>query len=148
MAALLQTLFGFTWDKEGWEAPLQLALAGVGAAEAAWRPSGGGNTIRQTLNHLNHYDARTLARLTGATPPADVPSNEASFGDPGDPADAAGWEAALRERRRIGDGLQAALGTVPEEKAQDLAAWVLHAAYHTGQIVLIRKQQGSWPATR
>ena len=28
--------------------------------------------------------------------------------------------------------------------AQTLARWVLHDAYHSGQIVLLRRQQGSW----
>jgi len=34
------------------------------------------------------------------------------------------------------------IGTV----AESLAAWTLHDAYHAGQIILIRKMQGSWPA--
>jgi uncharacterized damage-inducible protein DinB len=29
-----------------------------------------------------------------------------------------------------------------------LTNWMMHEAHHTGQIVLIRKMQGSWPAQR
>ncbi len=148
MAELLKTLYDHTWDREGWEAPLAHALKGLTAKEAAWRPAGGANTIWQTLNHLNHYDERTLAELTGGTPPPQAADNDATFSAPGDPADEAGWQQAVQRRNRIGQGLAAAIAALPEAKAGELAAWVLHAAYHTGQIVQVRKEQGSWPAHR
>ncbi len=148
MAELMKTLYDLTWDREGWEAPLADALKGLTAREAAWRPAGAGNTIWQTLNHMNHYDERTLAELTGGTPPPRAADNDATFGAPGDPADESGWQVAVERRRRIGEGLAAAIASLPEAKAGELAAQILHAAYHTGQIVQVRKEQGSWPARR
>ncbi|AZV63805.1 hypothetical protein DOZ91_00540 [Peribacillus frigoritolerans] len=35
-----------------------------------------------------------------------------------------------------------------EELVGGLARQILHNVYHIGQIVLIRKQQGSWPQER
>lgn len=31
---------------------------------------------------------------------------------------------------------------------EEVMSLILHDAYHTGQIVLVRKLQGSWPGTR
>jgi hypothetical protein len=36
-------------------------------------------------------------------------------------------------------------GHAPGEEIMSL---ILHDAYHTGQVVLVRKLQGSWPSTR
>jgi hypothetical protein len=44
------------------------------------------------------------------------------------------------------DALDRPLPTVP--LAQSVLSLVLHDAFHTGQIVQIRKLQGSWPARR
>lgn len=148
----------FSWDKEEWFPPLAAALEGVGPAEAAWQPPGGGNTIWQTVNHLNYYNDRVLTRITGATPGTALPDNDATFGGPGNPEDAAGWQATLEEARRIAADLRQAIADLTDADldkslssgtlGQLLPAWVLHEAYHGGQIVLIRKQQGSWPARR
>lgn len=149
----------YSWDREGWFAPLAAALEGLGPAEAAWRPPGGGNTIWQTVNHVNYYNERLLCRLTGRTfaGPA-LSNNDATFGDPGDPGDASGWQATLERTRRIAEGLRQALAERTDADldkplssaslGEELTAWIMHDAYHTGQIVLIRKQQGSWPAQR
>lgn len=160
-AGLLLTLWAYGWDDEQWFVPLAKALEGVGAAEAAWQPAGGGNTIWQTVNHLNFYNERMLCRLTGTTAPAGPGSNTATFSEPGDPADAAGWQATLDRTRSIAEGMRAALARLsdadldgpwpPSGKSTvgtELARWLMHDAYHTGQIVLLRKQQGSWPAER
>lgn len=150
-----------SWDKEDWFPPLAAALAGVGPAEAAWLPPGGGNTIWQTVNHLNYYNERLLCRLTGASFGPELPDNDATFSDPGDPTDVAGWAATLERTHRIAAGLGQVLAGCceagPDQPLSPVASAalgeqlphvILHDAYHTGQIVLIRKQQGSWPAQR
>lgn len=149
-ADLLRLQRTYAWDQEDWEPTLAQALDGVGPAEAAWRPAGAaGNTIWQTLNHINYYNERILAKLRGEEPPSrpEDGDNDATFGEPGDPTDAGGWEATLTRARRIAADLREALAQLGEGTA-DLAVWMLHDPYHTGQIILLRKQQGSWPATR
>lgn len=146
MMDLLLVQRDHSWEQEGWFPPLAAALEGVGPAEAAWRPPGGGNTIWQTVNHLNYYNERLLCRLTGM-PFGPELDNDATFGEPGNPEDAVGWQAALERTRRIAQGLRTALAERGKAD-RNLALWVMHDAYHTGQIVLIRKQQGTWPARR
>lgn len=138
-----------TWDKEEWFVPLAPALDGLGPVEAAWQPPGGGNTIWETLNHLNYYNHRLLCRLTKTEFGPEKADNDATFGPKGDPEDGPGWEATRERTRRIVEGLRQALaGASDADYRETHASWVMHDAYHTGQIVLIRKQQGSWPAHR
>ncbi|HLN65524.1 MAG TPA: DinB family protein [Symbiobacteriaceae bacterium] len=143
-----------TWAQEGWFVPLADALEGVGAAEAAWQPPGAGNTIWQTVNHCNYYNERLLCKLTGR-PYNRVANNIATFGEPGNPGDAEAWAATLAHTRRINEELRTVLAELTDAdldreplNEQDVPAWVMHDAYHAGQIVLIRKMQGSYPAAR
>lgn len=155
---LLRRLRGLTWDKEEWFVPLAASLEGLTAAEAAWRPPGGGNTIWQTVNHINYYDERLLCRLTERPFGPVLPDNDATFGEPGNPDDGTGWQEAVQRTRRVAAGLRTALDARSDADLEQplsgsslgeyLTAWIMHDAYHTGQIVLMRKQQGSWPANR
>ncbi|WP_090996106.1 hypothetical protein [Paenibacillus sp. OK003] len=43
-----------------------------------------------------------------------------------------------------GSDLEASYMNTDEKWAHALARWLLHDAYHAGQIVLLRRQQGSW----
>lgn len=140
-----------SWGREYWFPPLSAALAGLGAAEAAWKPQGGGNTIWQVVNHLNYYNERILRQIKGLPGEPELP-NARTFGDPGDPADTDGWEATVARARQIAAELRHALEGLRTSEiqradaslAQDLVRWVLHDVYHMGQIVLLRRQQGSW----
>lgn len=146
-----------SWEKEEWFVPLAVALEGVGAAEAAWQPPGGGNTIWQTVNHLNYWNGRILGYMTGATLPKGI-GNDATFGEPGDPNDTAGWAETLEQARRVAEQRRSVLAELTDADlsralgsgtvGEALPSWLLHDAYHTGQIVLIRKQQGSWASNR
>lgn len=67
-----------TWDVEEWIVPLSTALEGLTAEQAAWAPPGGGNTIWQTVNHINYYNGRMLSRLKGIEPGPRFETNEES----------------------------------------------------------------------
>jgi uncharacterized damage-inducible protein DinB len=142
-----------SWDQEAWFLPLAAALQGVSAAEAAWQPPGGGNTIWQTVNHLNYYNDRLVHQIKGSTPGDGLPSNTATFGEPGDPNDTDGWEATLKETHRINEELRQLFAPIKDEMLKEeyikgLAFQIMHNVYHTGQIVQVRKQQGSWQQER
>jgi hypothetical protein len=165
--------YDFSWDTETWFLPLESALEGLNSTDASWQPPGGGNTIWQTVNHLNYYNALLVRQINDTTPrkkasnkkatfgdigqPADSKWKavlaEDTFGDIGDPADSEKWEAVLAETRLICENLRKSLAQVndcqlEEELVGGLARQILHNVYHLGQIVLIRKQQGSWQKER
>ncbi|MDB4896756.1 MAG: hypothetical protein JWN15_3018 [Firmicutes bacterium] len=156
--SMLRKQRDFVWSEEHWFATLSQALKDVGPQEAAWQPPGGGNTIWQTVNHLNYYNEAILYRIIGRKFEHTASGNTATFGE-GSAEDAAGWEATAERTRQLANELSKALDELtdadldkPNEKghtlADELPAWVMHDAHHAGQIVLIRKQQGSWPAQR
>ncbi|MBM7620107.1 hypothetical protein JOC95_001959 [Bacillus tianshenii] len=170
---LIRMEYDFCWDTETWFAPLESALDGLNSTDASWQPPGGGNTIWQTVKHLNYYNALLVRQIydttTGKEASNDKPTfgdigepvdskwdkilAEDTFGESGDPADSEKWEAFMLDTRRICEDLRKSLAQVKdsqldEELAGRLARQILHNAYHIGQIVLIRKQQGSWPEVR
>jgi hypothetical protein len=143
----------YSWNTETWFLPLELALDGLSSRDAAWQPPGGGNTVWQTVNHLNYYNNRLIHQINGTSPGKELAMNTETFGEPGDPEDTAGWQAAVEEARRIGEELCHVLAEVDdsnltEEYVGGLARQIMHTVYHTGQIMLIRKQQGSWQRER
>ncbi|MBL3644634.1 DinB family protein [Bacillus sp. RHFB] len=145
--------YDFSWDTETWFLPLESALEGLNSTDASWQPPGGGNTIWQTVNHLNYYNALLVSQINGTTPRNKASNNKATFGDIGEPADSEKWKAVLAETRLIFEKLRKSLEQVndsqlDEELVGGLARQILHNVYHIGQIVLIRKQQGSWPQER
>lgn len=155
---MLRALRGYSWEKEGWCLPLAAALEGVGPAEAAWQPPGNGTTIWQNVNHINYWNDYLLKRMTSQEVPTTFPPNSETFGDPGNPADEAGWQETLALTHRLAEGLQAHLAQLTDADLDvslgkqtvgaSLTSWVMHDTYHTGQIVLLRKMQESWPAKR
>ncbi|KSU64497.1 hypothetical protein AS034_01255 [[Bacillus] enclensis] len=165
--------FDFCWNKEAWFLPLESALKDLDSTHASWQPPGGGNTIWQIVNHLNYYNAVLIKQLNDPILRKKESSGKAAFGDIGEPAglewesvlaeDTFGgsgeaentekWDAVLEETRQICGELRKTLARgsdsqLDEERIGRLARQMLHNAYHIGQIVLIRKQQGSWPEER
>ncbi len=140
----------------GWFVPASQALLGLTAPQAAWVPPGEGtHTIWQLVSHLTFWTRVVTQHLDGV--PVHQRDNEATFGPPGDPEDAAGWSAALEALSQAYDGLRAAVGRQRDADldrrlgdrrgtpAGRMVGGILsHDAYHIGQIVLLRKLQGSW----
>lgn len=80
-----------TWDREEWIVPLSVALQSVTAEQAEWTPPGGGNSIRETVNHINYYNKRILNRLKNIPSVPGVQTNEETFSNLEHPAGAEGW---------------------------------------------------------
>ena len=141
---------------ENWFAPVSRALGGLTAAQAAWVPGEGMNTIWQLVNHLTFWTRFVAGRLAGDPPTGRAIDNDATFGSPGDPADDEGWARAVQGLRDAYGGLHAALAPQTDAELDRplnsrrtpavtmISGTVMHDAYHIGQIVLLRRLQGSW----
>ncbi|MBB6674803.1 DinB family protein [Cohnella nanjingensis] len=155
---LLKQYWDFTYDQEDWFPPLKDALNGVTAAQADWRPEGeAANTIRATVHHLVFYKERFLQALqTGDAGYPPGLTNDDTFRADG--TDEASWTAVRARLEAAHRSLRALLGAMTEsdlekrvpktETGQWFMSLIAHDAYHTGEIVQIRKLQGSWPARR
>lgn len=139
-----------------WHGPSRAAvLADVTAAEAAWRPPGGAHSIWELVLHMGGWSGEVASRLRRSPPK--LPSG----GDwPAVPSRATDteWKHALRA---LDDAHRALVGAIRELNPDLLGAPVAtardaplgsgvtyaamlrgvaqHDAYHTGQIVIIKK---------
>lgn len=155
---LLLHQFKITFEREDWFPHLQMALNGVTAEQAKWSPEGeAGNTIWGIVNHLIYYKERFLQLLQGEKPDFSAQNNTATFDL--DESTEEQWQATLQRLQDIHNGFVQYLKTKTEDDFEKpllktsntgltIQSILLHDAYHTGQIVLLRKLQGSWPATR
>lgn len=146
-----------TWELEEWIVPLSTALHNLTIEQALWAPPGGGNTIWQTVNHINFYNKLVLSRLKNTPPSVSAQTNDETFQVAADAANVDAWNELLTETKRIVLELRETIAALsesdleapyrssgPETIGHALSRWILHDAYHSGQIVLIRKMQGSW----
>jgi uncharacterized damage-inducible protein DinB len=103
---------------------------------------------------MRYWQGVYLRRLDGEAVPT-PPSAAQGWPAPAAPAGSEGWEAAVESFRR---GVLGALAmaaapdlekTLPHwggiNRAHGLALLAAHNAYHAGQVVLLRRQLGSWP---
>ncbi|MFY4774132.1 DinB family protein [Metabacillus sp. RGM 3146] len=148
-----------TYENEDWYAPLKPALEGLSAEQANWKPDGEScNTIWETVSHLLYYKERLLLHLKGEDHSNPVNSNEATFSVfAGDDENA--WKETISRLEKVQQELMEFVSLKNEEDFDTIIAQkypagnyissiIMHDAYHTGQIVLLRKLQGSWPSAR
>ncbi|MEH7238076.1 DinB family protein [Bacillus sp. JJ1562] len=143
-----------TFDKESWYAPLKPAIDGLTAEQAMWRPIGEATkTIWENVNHLIFYKEKLTANLEGREWTQNLDGDE-TFYLTEQLNDDKEWIAIVERADKVQRSLREALSKTTtevleqnslEEKLLDI---MLHDAYHTGQIIQIRKMQGSWPSHR
>ncbi|NGZ77646.1 DinB family protein [Saccharibacillus alkalitolerans] len=134
-------------NKNGWFTSMAASVKGLTQKQANWKSNEEMNSVHEIVRHLEFYNNRYLKRFQGAEcSPAEVGSNDDTF-EPQDGQDAE-WSAALKAYDETMSGWIEAVEQAEDDKLDkwtgDLTHLTIHNAYHIGQIVLIRKQQGSW----
>ena len=149
---LLLQQFENCTNKPSWFVTLQNALSGLTSSQAAWRTDEVANSIWQIVNHLTFWNERSLRRFRGEDVGSFTDTNDATF-----ESDEAAWEQVLSKLDSVMSGWKFALESCDETKMDEQAfevrpsTWATviadintHNAYHIGQIVIIRRLQGSW----
>ena len=141
-----------THNKEEWFVPVDIAVAGMTADQARWIPTPEGannpapadHSVGMIAYHLLYWNIESLAQLKGQKPPPPPSDNSETFNK----FDAASWpetvkklDAVLTQIEQVVEGYDDAKVAANAERIAHISA---HNAYHTGQIVLLRKLQGSW----
>ena len=141
-----------THNKAEWFTPVNAAVAGLTPEQAKWIPTNAAGKLDPNANHsagmlayhLWFWNAHTLAQLKGEKPAPPPSNNDETFND----FDAATWTKTVQDLDQVMTDLETLV-----EHADDaqLAKWAptiahigTHNAYHTGQILYVRKLQGSW----
>ena len=148
--------FNACYDENAWFVSLKAVLDGVTADQARWKPENVDTSIWQTVNHIIFWTERWLKRYRGElNEPQDV-DNDTTFESAG-----TDWNATLQKLDAVMDEWRQNLETIDDDKlsspvnAQYTAAWAsplghqnIHNAYHIGQILLLRKLQGTWDPSK
>lgn len=130
------------------------------AQDAAWKADGADNSIWGILAHLNFYNERYLKRFKDEPIEKSDLENSETFADAGNASEEA-WQAEIERFDRIMSDWRKAIESADESKfeqsvsAENQSPWAevvglinTHNSHHGGQIVFIRKLQGSWDASK
>jgi uncharacterized damage-inducible protein DinB len=133
-----------THNQADWFVPISVAVDGLTAEQANWQPTAGGHSAGQLTYHLLFWNRRNLARFKGETLEKFSGNNDETF----DKFDNKQWADTVKQLDQVMTDLEKLVESADE---QQLAKWAptignicTHNAYHVGQIVYVRKLQGSW----
>jgi DinB superfamily len=146
-ARVLSRIIEEGYGREAWHGPeMKTALADVTSELAFWRPAPDRHNIAEIALHHAYWIHTVRARLTGAPDPFVLPGEDwFALAD----ESAMSWPAILaavesEQRRLVALAADFAAGRVssplPDTERFDLVLGITcHAAYHAGQIQLLKR---------
>ena len=133
-----------THNVKDWFVPPSIAVAGLTAQQANWKDSSGNHSIAQLTTHLIFWDKQTLDKFVGKKQDAFNGNNKETFS----PVTEATWKTTVQTLDSVLTALEVAVKNADDTKLKKwystLAHIGTHNAYHTGQIIYIRKMKGWW----
>jgi hypothetical protein len=142
-SVLLQQLKNTHNNKE-WFVPANVAIEGVTPEQASWKDGSGNHSVGQLTYHLVFWNERQLAKFKGEKVADFNGSNEETF----DSFDKKTWNDLAKRLDAVMVSLEKVISEAPEAKLKEWAPTIAnistHNAYHTGQIIFVRKLQKSW----
>ncbi len=134
-----------THNKKEWFVPVNIAVEGLTAEQAMWKDSSGNHSVGQLVNHLIFWNGQQLAKFKGNKPDAFSGNNEETFDNK---LTKESWAASVKKLDDVLTQLEKAISEASDAKLQSWYAIIAnintHNAYHTGQIIFVRKLQGNW----
>lgn len=133
-----------THNTNDWFVSPSKAVDGLTAEQASWTDGKGNHSIGQLAYHLVFWNSRQLANFKGHPPANFTGNNDETF----DKFDAKTWAKTVQQLDQVMTDIEkfveAADDATAAKFASDIAHIGTHNAYHTGQIIYIRRLQGSW----
>ena len=127
-----------------WFVPVDSAIAGLTPQQANWKDGSDNHSIAQLATHLLFWNAQSLATFKGEKPATFDGNNKETFS----PVDEKSWAATIKRLDSVLTELENLVATADESKLNKWAGTIAnistHNAYHTGQILYIRKMKGWW----
>jgi len=144
LRSILLEQFKTTHDNQDWFVPASKAVEGMTADQAAWKDGNANHSIAQLVSHLIFWDQEQLALLQKKGAPYQG-KNDDTFNIN---LDKGTWESMVKQLDAVLTDWEKAIEGADDRTLQSWASTIAHVsahnAYHTGQILYIRKQQGSW----
>jgi uncharacterized damage-inducible protein DinB len=133
-----------THNKAEWFVPANTAVAGLTPEQASWKDKSGNHSVGQLANHLVFWNLQELAKFKGETPAKFSGNNDETFNS----FDAKSWNDTVKRLDDVLTEWEKAVEGADEKKMNEWASTIAHIgthnAYHIGQIIYVRKEQGSW----
>jgi uncharacterized damage-inducible protein DinB len=139
--------------KSHWFVSFEKAVAGLTPEQANWKKSDSENSIWELISHLVFWNERFLYRFKNNVIPKMEGNNDSTFTYLSELK----WEQVLERFNVVMSDWIETIKNSEDEKLdqriseesketwlESLSSITLHNAYHIGQIVTIRKIQGSW----
>lgn len=131
-----------THNQKDWFVPVNTALEGLTPEQAKWKDRSGNHSVMELANHLIFWDERSLEKFKGAPTPQFSGNNEETF------QGMESWDATVRKLDSVLTEWEKAVEAADDNKLTKWYSTIAHIgahnAYHTGQIIYIRRLQGSW----
>jgi len=140
-----------THNKAEWFVPVNTAVAGLTPEQARWIPKSEGpnnpapedHSAGMIAYHLLYWNTQALAQLKGEKVPP-TSDNTETFNK----FDATNWPETVKKLDENLTAIEQLVEAADDVKMAAIANRIAHIsahnAYHTGQIIMIRKLQGSW----
>ena len=133
-----------THGAEEWFVPANIAVKGLTAEQASWTDGKGNHSVGQLAYHLVFWNRRNLQALKGEKGEKFGGNNDETF----DKFDSKKWNETVQQLDEVMNELEKWVETADEAKLKESAQVFTHIsthnAYHIGQIIYVRKEQGSW----
>ena len=133
-----------THNKKDWFVPVNAALEGLTPEQAMWKDGSGNHSVGQLAYHLLFWNQRQLANFKGEKETAFSGNNEETF----NAFDKNSWTQTVTKLDNVLSDLEKIVQAADEAKLKSWAPTITnistHNAYHTGQIIFVRKLQGLW----
>jgi uncharacterized damage-inducible protein DinB len=146
-AVLLEQL-RTTHNSQDWFASGNTAIHGITAEQARWTDGKGNHSVGQLTYHLVFWNKRSLLKFKGETPAKFSGNNDETFNN----FTPQQWDDLVKQfdqgMTEWENAVEAADDATIAKNASLIAHIGTHNAYHIGQIVFVRKEQGSWDSAK
>lgn len=133
-----------THNAKDWFVDGNTAIGGLTPEQASWSDGKGNHSVGQLTYHLVFWNQQVLDKLRGQTPAKFDGNNDLTFTN----FDSKKWADLQQQFDQVMKDLEKFVETANDEKLQKAASTIAHVgahnAYHIGEIVYVRREQGSW----
>jgi uncharacterized damage-inducible protein DinB len=133
-----------THNHAEWFVPANTAVEGLTAEQARWSDGKGNHSVGQLTYHLVFWNREMLAKFKGEKDKVFSGNNDETFNN----FNAAQWADLVKQLDQVMTDWEKAVEQADDATIAKQASLIAHIgahnAYHIGQIIYVRKQQGVW----
>lgn len=131
-------------SNQEWFVPANKAVDGLTAEQSNWKDSTANHSIAELVSHLTFWNEMNLKAFKGADMSDFEIENDTTF----EKYNEMEWVLAVKKLDSIQTEWEILTENATDKRiiewSSDIANMAAHNAYHTGQIIYIRKRNGWW----